>query len=420
MSSVLGLTGASGYIGKAVTRLAIASGWRVVAIGRQPSQGAEEWRLANLRCLPSEGLLNGLDAVIHLASNTEGARGVSPEAEIFFARELAAQAARAGIPLVFASSQASGENAPSAYGRTKFAIEEEIRPRGAVVVRPGMVIGGQEAGLFGLLVGLVRGSPIIPDLFPRPVVQPIHVDDLAAALLALCKRKEFGGRVLAAAGDPIDFIKLLAGIARYRLRVRRVLLPVPLELVRVLLGLASLRNGTSWSPARLDSLVRLPVFDAKRDLKSLGITLRTVENALDRRGRGIRDLLIEGRALACAVTGAKPPLAMLRRYVYLLQALGHRDALRLPLFLLRRPACLAALDIPSLRRDKATAGGLVWRMNAMSRMAETQPELARLYLMTSSRSGKFAAVVDLANAGMREMHSRLLRSLARHVAKAFL
>lgn len=420
MSRLLGLTGASGYIGKAVTRLAIVSGWRVVAIGRHPVQGAEEWRLADLKCPAPEGLLDDLEAVIHLASNTEGARGGSPKSEIFFARELAAQAAQAAIPFIFASSQASAVSAPSEYGRTKYAIEEQIRPLGAVVVRAGMVIGGQEAGLFGSLVGLVRGLPVIPDLLPRPVVQPIHVDDLAAVLLALCKRKECASRVLTAAGDPIAFVDLLAGIARYRLRVRRLQLPIPLQLVRVLLVLASLRSGTRWPPARLDSLVRLPVFDSKRDLKSLGITLRTVENALDRRGRGVRDLLIEGYALARSVTGAKPPFAMLRRYVYLLRALGYGDALQLPMFLLRRPVWLAALDMPSSRRNKVVDGSLIWRMNAMSRLAEAQPKLASLYLMTSSRYGKFAAVVDLANAGTREMHSRLLRSAARYVAKAFL
>ena len=420
MRSLLGLTGASGYIGKAVARLATSSGWRVVAIGRHPVEEAEEWRLANLQCPPSEGLLDGLDAVIHLASNTEGGGGASSKSEIAFARELARQTAQAAIPLVFASSQASAASAPSEYGRTKYAIEEQIRPLGAVVVRPGMVIGGQEAGLFGSLVGLVRGLPVIPDLLPRPVVQPIHVDDLAAVLLALCKRKECAGRVLTAAGDPIAFVDLLTGIARYRLRVRRVQLPIPLRLVRVLLVLASPQGGSRWSSARLDSLVRLPVFDSKRDLKSLGITLRTVENALDRRGRGVRDLLIEGYALARAVTGAKPPFAMLRRYAYLLQAFGYGDALPLPMFLLRRPTWLAALDMPSLRRDKVVGGSLIWRMNAVSRLAEAQPKLASLYLMTSSRCGKFAAVVDLANAGVREIHSRLLRSVARHVAKAFL
>lgn len=420
MSSRLGLTGASGYIGKAVIRLATAWGWRVVVIGRHPVGDANEWRPANLRCPPPEGLLDGLDAVIHLAASTDGGSGVSSKSEIVFAHELATQAARATIPLVFASSQAASASAPSDYGRTKYAIEEQIRPLGAVVVRPGMVIGGQEAGLFGLLVRLVRGSPVIPDLLPRPVVQPIHVDDLAAVLLALCKRKEYCGRVFKAAGDPVAFVDLLAGIARYRLRVRRVQLPVPLQFARALLALASLQGGKRWAPSRMDSLVRLPVLDSEQDLKSVGITLRKVENALDRRGRGVRDLLIEGNALARAVIGVKPPFAMLRRYVYLLRTLGYSNALPLPMFLVRRPAWLAALDMPSLRRKKMSEGGLIWRMDVMSRLAEAQPRLADLYLMTSSRYGKFEAIVDLANAGMRELHSRLFRRVAQRMAKAFL
>jgi len=418
VSGVLGLTGASGYIGQTVMRAARACGWQVVAIGRHPVEGAQTWRFADLTIAPPDGLVDGLDALLHLAANTNG-DDLSPASELSFARNLAAQAAGAGVPMVFISSQAAAANAPSDYGRTKFAIEQQVLPQGALVIRPGLVIGGREAGLFGLLVTLVRVSPLLPDLRPRPLVQPIHVDDLAAALLAACKRPDLSGRVLAAAGPPITFNDLLAGIARHRLRIQRRRIPVPLPLLRGALTLVAPFFGARLSPARLDSLIKLPLLDALPDLTMLGVVLRPLTNALDRRGRGTRRLLIESHVLTRAMIGTAPPFSLPRRYVRLLQTLGQDEALPLPPSLLSRPAWLAALDTP-LRRQTAPPGGLAWRMNIVMRLAEAEPTLADLYLMVPNRAGWFMALRGFASAGMRELQTRLVGPLARQLAKGIL
>jgi nucleoside-diphosphate-sugar epimerase len=416
VSRVLGLTGASGYIGQAVMRGACAAGWQVVAIGRHPVEGAQSWRLADLGTSPPDGLVDGLDALLHLAANT-GGENLLPTSELTFARDLAMQASIAGIPFVFASSQAAADNAPSEYGRTKFAIEQLITPLGAVAIRPGLVIGGREAGLFGLLVSLVRASPLLPELLPRPVVQPIHVDDLSAALLAACRRPDLAGGVLAAAGDPVDFNRLLALIARHRLRVRRLHVPVPLTLLRGVLALAAPILGSRLSPARLNSLIQLPPLDARADLAALGIVLRPLTSALDRRGRGTRRLLMEGHALARAMICVAPPPALLRRYARLLHMLGPYDALPLPPSLLGKPTWLASLDTSAGRQQAASPGRLAWRMNIILRLAEASPTLTELFLMMPNRSGRVAALLDFVRAGTRELHIRLVAPLARRLAK---
>jgi len=416
VSRVLGLTGASGYIGQAVMRHAHACGWQVVAIGRRPVEGAQTWRFADLGIAPPDGLADGLDALLHLAANT-GGENLLPASEQAFAHGLAMQAAATGIPFVFVSSQAAAPNAPSDYGRTKFAIEQLIVPLGAVAIRPGLVIGGREAGLFGLLVSLVRASPLLPDLLPRPAVQPIHVDDLSAALLTACGQLELAGRVLATAGDPVDLNHLLGLIARHRLRVRRLHVPVPLSLLRGVLAVAAPVFGTRLSPARLDSLIQLPPLDAHTDLATLGVVLRPLANALDRRGCGTRQLLIEGHALTRAMIFVVPPPALLRRYVRLLRMLGPYDALPLPASLLGKPTWLASLDTPVERQQATPPGGLAWRMNLILRLAEAQPTLAGLFLMMPNRSGRFAALLDFVRAGVRELHVRLVAPMARRLAK---
>lgn len=419
MSRLLGITGASGHIGQATMHAALARGWQVVAIGRKPVAGAQSWRHADITTMPSEKLLDGLDAVLHFAANTHG-NDTSPAAELVFARGLAEQAAAGGIPMVFASSQAAAVDAPSPYGRSKFAIEQAIAPLNALSIRPGLVIGGRAVGLFGLLVTLVRALPLLPDLRPRPLVQPIHVDDLAAVFLAACDRSDLAGQILAAAGTPVNLIDLLSGVARHRLRVRRPRLPLPLSWLRLVLRLGAPVLGSRLSPARLDSLVQLPPLDAQADLATLGVTLRPLVNALDRRGRGIRRLLIEGYSLTRAMTGAKPPATLLRRYVRLLYTLGHHEALPLPTSLLTRPTWLAALDTATNRQRGTAPAGLLWRMNLVLRLAESEPSLADRFLMMPNRSGRFFALSGLVRAGVRELQLRLVAPIARHHAKGLL
>jgi len=330
---------------------------------------------------------------------------------------LALKAAKAGIPIVCCSSQAAAADAPSSYGRTKYDIEQQVLPLNAIVVRPGLVIGGSETGLFGLLVTLVRRSPVLPDLLPRPVVQPVHVEDLALAMLAAIGRNDLGGRILGAAGDPIAFIDLLVGIARYRLGVQRLSMPVPVFILRGMLAIAALKFGSRLSPSRMDSLARLPPLDAGDDLAALGVSLRSVSSALSRSGQSTRCLLLEARILAQATTNVSPPPELLRRYVRLLRVFGQEEGLPIPTSLLGRPTWLAALDLSIRERREARFGGFAWRMNLMSRLAETQPELADLYLMTPPRTGRVAVMRGLMWACLHEAHSRFIAAAARYLAK---
>src|SRR5690606_10483676 len=120
--------------------------------------------------------------------------------ETAFARDLARMAGERGIPMVFLSSQASSPQAPTGYGRTKAAIEAAILPLHAAVIRPGLVYGGEERGLFGLLCALLRRSPLRPRLWPSPPVQPVHVDDLCAAIITVLGERTFAGTVVSVAG----------------------------------------------------------------------------------------------------------------------------------------------------------------------------------------------------------------------------
>lgn len=410
----IGITGASGYIGRAVVVHALRQGFDVVAIGRRGVAGLAH-RHADLREEPAPDLLQGLDALIHLAADTGGG-GELVAAEIRFAESIASASQRAGLPLLVVSSQAASPTAPSDYGRTKAAIEERVLAHGASVLRPGLVYGGAESGLFGTLVGLVRRIPLLPDLRPRPRVQPIHVDDLAEGLLAATIRNHLPGQVRCVAGAPVTFVEFLAAIARDRLRVRRVRLPVPLAILRIALAGLSRLLGPTLGPERLDSLTRLPPMDCETDLVLLGVRLRPLSDGLSRSGRATRRMLCEGRALMYGFLGRAPSRWLARRYVHALQQHGQHCALDLPRSALAWPSLIAALDTPVFRQS-VIVGNLAWRYAVAIRIAEASTAHARAFIGSAGPGQLLRALVDFCLCVAFELQARCLRRIAQRLLR---
>jgi len=403
----LGLTGASGYIGQALCRLAASHGWQVVALGRGAVQGCIEWRPADLRKVPERALLAGLDAVVHLAANTQGDH-MGADAEYQFAVALARHAQAQGQCLVYCSSQSADKNAPSAYGRSKFAIETALLSANAIVIRPGMVLGGQPGGLFGALLGLVRQLPILPDLRPRPMLWPVHVDSVAEAFLSAAMQPELGGQIFYAAGGAVSFKELLQALA-WRARVSARFAPVPLLALRLPLRVAGRFFGARCSAERLDSLARLPIISAQAQ-RIPGWSPGTWPQAVLRRRESNRALLEEAAHLCQAAIGARAPLSLLRRYVQHLRVRDNAHALYLP-WQLGSPLMLASLDPMSPTRDPALLE-LRWRQHLMWRLIEVEPTLTDAFLYPAGPPQRLRAVRDVLRAGWRELSARLRRPFA--------
>lgn len=408
---VLGVTGATGYVGRSLLRQCAVAGWRVVAIGRRAVPGVEELRQADLSQAPPT--LQGLNGVVHLAANTTGV-ALTADAELRFAVALAQSCRAADIPFVFVSSQTAAATAPSPYGRTKALIEDAIHVFGAIIIRPGQVIGGEEAGLFGMMASLARRSPLLPMLLPRPVVQPVHVDDVSRALLAALERRDLAGTRLSIAGDPVPFDELLMKVAHHRLRVRRLRMPIPAFLLRGALAAASRIVGPQLSPERLDSLTGLKAVDSRPDIERLGLILTPLPQALDRRSSLRRTLLLEGRMLARA-TIDWPATGLLRRYARLLPKLGVVRPLELPAAVLMSPALLATLDHRPPR--DLVLGSLSWRLEVVTRLAESERGWAGRFIPTSGDAGLIRACLSFARAVLIELHVRLLAPWARRLSR---
>jgi nucleoside-diphosphate-sugar epimerase len=232
MHTVL-ITGATGFIGGHLAQLLADTGHQVVGTARVPPLDAAgprfTWTPADFTrdCDIDvwKSRLVGVDVVInavgilreHCGQTFEMLHSRAP-------RALFAACAVAGIKVIQISALGADENARSRYHLSKKAADDALLAATdrAVVVQPSLVYGpgGASATLFNTLASL----PLIP-LPGRgdQQVQPIHIDDLTSAVLALVQTDCYLGRRVALVGpEPVTLqqylseLRLLLGLGHGR------------------------------------------------------------------------------------------------------------------------------------------------------------------------------------------------------------
>ncbi|MBN3808165.1 NAD-dependent epimerase/dehydratase family protein [Paraburkholderia sp. Ac-20347] len=281
------LTGANGFVGRAVSRALLACGDRVTGIVRQPGSAGEggrtwlstgkdfvdveqEWP-ADLRC----------DAVIHLAARVHTLKETAADPMAAY-RETnvagtlrVARAARAAGSrrFVFVSSikaiaehsdgQPLTERTPAGpsdpYGISKLEAERELCAYGAasgmeiVIVRPPLVYGpGVRANFFSLMNAIARGVPL-----PLGAIEAqrslVYVETLADALIHCATDPRAAGQTFHVTDGQDLSVSELARILARHLHVPARLVRVPPEMLR----LAGRLTGRSAQVERLVGELRV-------------------------------------------------------------------------------------------------------------------------------------------------------------------
>ncbi len=233
------VTGANGFVGSAVVRALAAGGWHVLYCSRQKPERENEWLTwvpydLAWQSLPAD-FGTGADALVH-AALADRSSATAPDTNVTGARLLVDAAHRNGIKRrIFISSFAARADAPSQYGRQKYAIEEFFKAPHDAIVRPGLVIG--DGGLFRALCRYLRRYRVVPliDGGCQPI-QTVLDEDLAAAIVRIVSGGIGGAFDIAEATqtDYRTFWKAVAGA----LRVPILLLPVPFRLAELATGVA--------------------------------------------------------------------------------------------------------------------------------------------------------------------------------------
>ncbi len=251
------VTGAGGFVGRAVCRHLLAAGHQVVGAvrGRAAPAGVEPVAVGGISGQTDwSNALSGVEMVVHLAARVHVMQdsAADPLAEFRAVnrdgtRRLAEAARTAGVRhLLFLSSikvngeetrsgQAFTETDPPApqdpYGVSKWEAEQALAASGlpVTILRPPLVYGPGVAGNLARLLGAIRRGLPLPFGLVRNRRDLVAVDNLASAVLAALQAPPADGQYrtyLVADGQPLSTADLIRGLAA-GLGLRPRLLPVP-------------------------------------------------------------------------------------------------------------------------------------------------------------------------------------------------
>jgi nucleoside-diphosphate-sugar epimerase len=381
------ITGASGYIGRRLVEVAHARGIGVVVLGSAPPvEGIERafvWRLGEP---PPARAFDGVAAVIHLAHAwSEDARqpALSENVNLLGSEALASAALAAGVSrIVFASSVSARPAALNAYGRTKHAVEGRLLALPGMgdrlaCARIGLVYGGREVGQYGLMCRLVRLTPVLPMIGVDREIQPLHLDEVCAGLLASStallppRAGNSPATYVLAGAQPVTFGTWLKILRRAQTGKSLALVPVPLWVALLACDLTGLLPFVPRvDRERVLGLAGTAPMDSAPDLAALGITVADPVERLGLLRFERRRILAEAAAMLAYLGGrracAGSAIAHLVRGI-------ERDGARplaLPRLVLRCPPLLRAFEPLRPRPGHRLAD----RLHLAAMVHETMPD----------------------------------------------
>lgn len=208
------LIGGGGFVGTHVAQELLRRGARLRIAERHPEHAFKLKPLAELgqiqftRCdvkdrRSIEAALQGADAAIYLVG-TWGADQYALQAE---GAGMAAEAAAAQGAGAFVYVSAIGADAGSDSGYASSKAEGEARVRAAfpraTIVRPSIMFG-EDDKFVNLFAGLIAALPALPVFGAEAKLQPLNVDDAAAAIVnALADPAKHGGKTYELAGPEV-------------------------------------------------------------------------------------------------------------------------------------------------------------------------------------------------------------------------
>jgi nucleoside-diphosphate-sugar epimerase len=280
------VTGASGFLGRAVCKRLLSAGYRVRALVRSPDSatrlfpsGSADVFRCNLPAIIPEDAFAGAYALIHCAwANRPEDLPLSKETNIEGSQQLFRLAKQHGLAqIVFVSSVSAHEHAESAYGKTKLLIENS--PEIDAVVRPGLIIG--PGGLFKRMNDSIGRLPLVPLFFGGSQrLQFIHVEDLCCAIQTILDDR-LTGQFNVAHPESVSvrsFYSTLGEIAGRRVRFVRLPGKASLGILKIIESIG-IRN-LPVSSENLLGLKNMCLAETLNDLEQLNLNPRNLKACL--------------------------------------------------------------------------------------------------------------------------------------------
>lgn len=261
------LTGASGFIGRHLAQALVAARHEVVCAVRNPAQRTD----MPMRSVQADFTrdvdaatwlprLEGIDVVINAVGiiREQGAQRFDVLHERVPCALFAACAQSEVRLVVQISALGADEHAQSRYHLSKKRADDMLvgLPVHSVIVQPSLVFGpgGTSTRMFTTLASLpVIGLPGAG----LQQIQPVHIDDVVNAIVALLARPLPSATRVALVGPKRMTLRCFLTILRRRLGLRRELfLPLPMRLMRAVAALGARLSSSLLDPETLQMLER--------------------------------------------------------------------------------------------------------------------------------------------------------------------
>ena len=241
MPTVIAVTGANGFVGRhAIARLLLKGHGVRALISERPGAerelpgGGAQMDVRRVDVRKPETLraaFDGVDAVIHTVAVPTERKQRFADVNVAGVAHVVAEARRAGVRrIVHMGALRADRASPYPYLRSKGEGETLVTGSGIshVVLQPSLLFGEGDDFFPRLAFSLL--FPVVP--VPgdgKARFQPIHVDDIAQALVAAVERREISGVHEIGGAEPVTYDEMLAETMRGTGKHRATLhVPVPL------------------------------------------------------------------------------------------------------------------------------------------------------------------------------------------------
>ena len=290
--SVATVFGGSGFIGRYVVKRLAQRGYVVRVAVRDPEAAQFLKTMGTVgQVVPLAApvtdeaavtrAVEGAELVVNLVAILAETKAATFQAiHVDGASRVARLAAAAGVSrLVHISAIGADPANPSRYGASKAAGELGVRQGfpGATILRPSIVFGPED-NFFNRFAGMARMLPFMPVIMGETKFQPVHVGDVADAILAALTRADAMGGLYELGGPGVwSFREILAYIQR-ETGHERPMITMPMCLVRLQASILEKLPGQLLTRDQLLMLARDNVVAAGMPgLADLGIVPTPVE-----------------------------------------------------------------------------------------------------------------------------------------------
>jgi uncharacterized protein YbjT (DUF2867 family) len=202
-----------------------------------------------------------LVGVLHDGSGRPYGKGYA-RVHVDLPRRIAQGCQRHGVRhMIHVSALGADSKGPSMYLRSKGDGEAAVRDayagsqgKGWTIFRPSVVFGPDD-NFTNLFARLARWLPVLPLAGAQARMQPIYVEDVAAAISAMLDNPHGHGKVYELAGPQVHTLGDIAGMCARWSGHPRLVLNVPMGIGRLqAMVLACLPGEPLMTPDNLDSL----------------------------------------------------------------------------------------------------------------------------------------------------------------------